>query len=112
MSYNFEDMRNMTFSKVYQEGVEELHFVNNENHFVLYHAQDCCEEVTIEDICGDLSDLENTPLRYVNEVTNEAEGLDGTWTFYTLQTLKGSVTVRWFGQSNGYYSESVDFERR
>lgn len=83
----------------------------------LYHEQDCCESVSIDDISGDFSLLLDSPLLSVSEEeSNEnppgvAKGWQDsfTWTTYVFTTAKGSVTVRWYGESNGYYSEHVNF---
>jgi hypothetical protein len=83
--------------------------------FMFAHQQDCCESVDINDIVGDLQDLVGSPLLVAEEVQGETpvdfeEGYHEsvTWTFYKFATRKGYVDVRWLGESNGYYSESVD----
>lgn len=81
--------------------------------YVMYHEQDCCEEVDIEDVCGDVNALLNTPVTMA-ECTTDSQVVDGicvscTYTFYKLATVKGYVTIRWYGESNGYYSEEVNF---
>lgn len=121
------DMVGKTFVKVKQEGDEIKFVLEDGTYFVMYHCQDCCEDVFIDTITGDLSDLENTPILVAEERNADDEiaaqkllGLwkekehfsqeSETWTFYTFRTLKGSVDIRWYGTSNGYYSESVDVE--
>jgi hypothetical protein len=82
------------------------------------HQQDCCEDVHIADICGELSDLVGSPITQADEEMSGSDP-DGykrdyppesmTWTFYRISTAKGQVVIRWIGESNGYYSERVDF---
>ena len=121
---SFEELQGRVLCKVVQIDDDELRFHLTEDHYVrMYHHQDCCETVSIEDIVGDLDDLVGTPLLLVEEVSNyepETETDEDendyyyaeseTWTYYRFRTIKGSVDIRWYGSSNGYYSESVDIE--
>lgn len=99
---------------------DEMIFTTKEGEqYKLYHDQDCCESVTIEDIDNDLDVLLNSSIVMAEEVTSDKnpKGITKeyqnsfTWTFYKLGTAKGQVTIRWYGASNGYYSERVDFTR-
>jgi len=70
-----------------------------------------CETVNIEDIAGHLDDLVGSPLLMAEETSDTNEEYDGAlkWTFYKFATVKGYVTVRWYGESNGCYAVNVDF---
>ena len=116
-SAKIEDMVGKVFTSIRNEDTE-LVFENATERFVFFHSQDCCEHVSIEDVCGDLEDLVGEPLLIAEEVSgetpvdfNEAEHESVTWTFYKFATRKGYVDVRWLGESNGYYSESVSLGR-
>lgn len=113
----FEQLVGSTLTQVVNTGDEIQFTLENGERYKLYHDQDCCESVYVEDVIGDLDNLIGSPLLMAEEVSNfEEPPMDGgytpesyTWTFYKLATIKGYVTIRWFGQSNGYYSESVNF---
>lgn len=83
----------------------------------LIHYQECCESVTLEDTCGEIKDLLNSPILLAEEAMGPKDPPkmvrkyeSETWTFYKLATIKGTVTFRWWGTSNGCYSETLDFE--
>ena len=117
----FEDLLGMVLVNVENVDNEELIFtLNTGEKCKLWHMQDCCENVLIEDICGDLKDLIGSPILMAEEVIQDDENPEGVappnwqddsyrWTFYKLATINGYVTIRWYGESNGYYSVNVDF---
>lgn len=103
-----------TLRDIKVKGDEMWFYCTDGSEYKMYHDQDCCESVTIDDVSGDLLDLIGSPITLAEE-TSES-GRDGewgeshTWTFYRFATVNGYVDIKWYGSSNGYYSESVSFE--
>ena len=119
MLEQFSDLLGHTLVEIKGEvNDDEIIFtLENGDKYMLYHYQDCCETVYVQDIIGDLHDLIGLPILLAEEVRSEEnpEGVEFeyqysyTWTFYKLATNRGYATIRWYGESNGYYSESVDW---
>ena len=112
MSYNYETiplLLGQTFKKIENCDERLISFKNNTKEIHMYHSQNCCESVTVEDITGDLEDLVGSPILRAEERNEDGKSSYGLalYTFYELATIKGSVTIRWLGESNGYYGVSV-----
>lgn len=117
---DFSRLKGKVFTQiVIGEHKDRITFTTARGEYALYHSQDCCESVALQDVNGDLADLIGTPILRAEESSNSREHpLDYgpeypsesyTWTFYRLTTIKGTVVLRWLGESNGWYSEFVDF---
>lgn len=120
----FEELLGKTIVDIQGADVESEYILfacSDGSRYLMFHEQDCCESVTIEDVCGDIRRLLGNPLTKAEESNSgDDKSLDRgphggyydeshTWTYYHLATVKGYVDIRWYGESNGYYSESVDF---
>lgn len=99
-----------------EKGSSEVRiFTECGQEYLFYHNQNCCESVDLNDFEGDAGDVVGGLVVSAEEVNgNQDERPDEyseswTWTFYKIETNKGGLWMRWLGESNGYYSESVDF---
>jgi len=124
----FSNLLNRTIKKITRQNTidgDELIFEFEDFHgrnvtpLIMKHIADCCEIVFLEDVNGDLDDLIGTPILMAEESIKvpSQEEIDSseyddkgsnTWAFYKLATIKGYVDFRWYGTSNGYYSEQAN----
>lgn len=84
--------------------------------FIFDHAQDCCETVRIESVSGEAKTLIGKVVRAVEYEANEGKdpppseyAESWTRTNITFRVDDSTVITKWIGESNGYYSETVDF---
>lgn len=121
MYLNISVLLGQTLASVEATEDEVLFTTAEGRKYKLYHGQDCCESVYIESIVGDLDNLIGSPITLAEEAESIENPPDAkpetieyqdsfTWTFYKLATVKGYVDIRFYGESNGYYSESVYFK--
>jgi hypothetical protein len=85
--------------------------------FRIFHSQDCCENVRIVGTEGNWKDLVGKVIRDFSHVTDPGGdpppeySESWTWTEFIFKVDDHTVISRWLGDSNGYYSEHVDFEK-
>ena len=84
--------------------------------YAFYHEYDCCESVWLTQVDGISDKIIGSRIVIAEVVTktgedgviNTDEYNSATWTFYKIGTNKGIIDFRFQGESNGYYSETVD----
>ncbi|MDG0882196.1 hypothetical protein P6U15_29985, partial [Bacillus paranthracis] len=75
---SFDILEGKVLTKIKQDVPDELLFHTSEGEvYKMYHEQDCCEEVGIEEIIGDLDDLIGSPITMAEEVSQD--GPDNDW---------------------------------
>lgn len=108
-----EELKGKTLTKV-EASDEEVVFETAEGpRYRLYHGQDCCESVFVREIEGDVSKLTGKVTVVREEQGKEPPGFEPsesyTLTDFIIETPMQKVVFKWLGESNGYYSESVEF---
>ena len=106
-----EQLNGMTITAVvYKEDDESLLIHLNTHVLEMIHHQGCCETVYLADVVGSFEDLIGYPLLEVSESIVDIGNSDisSTASYYNFKTVKASVQLRWIGESNGFYSETVD----
>jgi hypothetical protein len=117
MSFEGEKLIGKTIKEIYgaEKYSEEITFITECGEvWKMYHDHECCERVYVEDVVGDIDDLVGSPILVCDESINSTlppRYKSYTWTFYKIATIKGWVDIRWYVESNRYYSEDVTFER-
>jgi hypothetical protein len=117
---NFFELKGQTIIDIDRSDASFIKTATGE--YQLYHNQDCCESVTCERVVGNVGDILNSPITLAEDDHNEPDWHENgntdtwiydshTWSRFALETVKGRVEFWFLGVSNGYYSETMTFEK-
>jgi hypothetical protein len=117
----FHILKGQTITKISapakDETIDEVEIEVGAKKYILYHYQDCCEEVKLIKIIGDTQSLVGKTITLAEEDSLDPPWWKGEYSKYTTHTWSAfyleagtSRLELWFlGESNGYYNESVSF---
>jgi hypothetical protein len=121
MDINRLERKHVEFSALVGEVLDAVDIDREENQillttrsgrrFLVYHEQDCCETVAISGQDGSFDRLIGKPIVEARDFavdTGDDEIDSQTTTTLVFRVDDQTVISRWIGDSNGYYSESVD----
>ena len=89
---------------------EYFQILTDDYVYIFYHEYSCCESVWLTQVDGINDKIIGSRIVIAEVVTDEKDTEYGhiTWSFYKIGTNKGMIDFRFQGESNGYYSETVD----
>lgn len=89
----FETLKGKILINIECKGDNEIQFTDSENNiYHMYHEQDCCEEVYIKDICGNLSHLLDSPITMAECIVNKGNIDEDEWGYWDLDILQISYS--------------------
>lgn len=110
---SFEELKGQTITSIEHNENEAVFTTSEGKRYQLYHDQDCCESVLIQSVEGDIQSVLNSPIDLAYEkIAHEDENGQHesvTYSDFILETENVRLVLKWVGESNGYYSESVTF---
>jgi hypothetical protein len=116
MTNDFFTLKGQTIRKIIALNTGSLKIFTDKYKYHLYHEQDCCENVRLVKIIGDIDNILNEEIIFAEEDSgaNDPAWHTGynyndhhTWTKFALGTKNAYVEFWFLGESNGYYSEHI-----
>ena len=120
MTNDFFTLKGQTIRKIIALNTGSLKIITDKYKYHLYHEQDCCENVRLVDVIGDVDNILNEEIIFAEEDAGANDpdwhtdydyyNDSHTWTKYVLKTKNNSLEFWFLGESNGYYSEHISIK--